>query len=284
MKVYLDIVKDVLENGTLKKNRTGVDTLSKFGIFYKIDLNKGFPLLTTKKISWKNILIETLWFLSGSSSSKFLHKHNIHFWDPWLDGTTLPKAYGEYWRNYPKINDSIYGNDIKVVSFFDQVASIIHEIKNNPNSRRMFLTNWYAPSAWQSKLPPCHYGCLFNVQNDKLNIQMYQRSCDICLGLPYNIASYSLLLHLFAHLTNYQVGEFNHCVGDYHIYVNHIDKVKKQINRQTLSLSTLIIDSRIKTLNDVDELIQDGSTKQILDTFRISNYKCHPAIKFDVAV
>lgn len=290
MKIYLDIVKDVLENGHLKENRTGVDTLSKFGVFYKIDLNDGFPLLTTKKVSWKNILLETLWFLSGNSSPDFLHKHNVNFWNNWLevDSSTnkkvLPKAYGEYWRNYPKLNDSIYGHDIKVISAFDQVASIIYTLQNSSNSRRIVLTNWYPPCAWESNLPPCHLLSIFNVQNNKLNTHLTQRSCDLALGVPYNISQYSLLTHLFSHLTNLQVGEFAHTMVDCHIYKNHIKGLEKQINRQPLSLSTLTIDSRIKTLDDVDELIRDGTTDQILKTFCIDNYKSHPTIKFDVAV
>jgi thymidylate synthase len=290
MQEYKDLVRHVLLDGTRKENRTGIDTISKFGYHYKIDLAHGFPLLTTKKINWKNIVIENLWFLSGNSSWDFFHKHGVHFWDAWDEGRgKLPKAYGEFWRKYPYQGKEKEANGwTEYSALFDQFAAIINELKTNPNSRRMCLTNWFPPSAWSAKLPPCHAFSVFNVQyvgtEPKLCLHMTQRSCDVALGVPFNIASYSFLLHLVAHLTKLQIGQFSHTLVDAHLYCNHLEGVKRQLKRKPRMLPQIVIDSRLKTLDQLDDLIADGTTAEIMDTFQIKNYDPHPFIKYEIIV
>lgn len=318
MKEYLDLLQHVLENGTLKKNRTGVDTISTFNYNYSIDLRCGFPLLTTKKLNWKNILFENLWFLSGDNRVDFLHRHGITFWDPWLEPThkygvwndvehkydypgVLPEAYGMYWRQYP-------GDDCDFSSV-DQFKAIIDGLKKDPNNRRLVLTNWYPPSAFKAKLPPCHLMAIFNVQwedyeiinvttkqdrqekfitvnkNPVLNLHMTQRSCDVPVGVPYNIAGYAFILELVSHLTGITRGKFAHTLVDAHIYTNQLDGVHEQLHRTPdFNLPTLIISSDIKTLEDVESLIKEGTTEQIMDSFKIIGYDPQPFIKFPVAV
>ncbi len=318
MREYLDLLQHILDNGTLKKNRTGVDTISTFNYNYCIDLRNGFPLLTTKKINWKNILFENLWFLSGNSSPDFLHKHGITFWDAWIeknktldylkDGTglkeieTLPVAYGEYWRHYPTPLLGIgQGN-------FDQFKAIINGLKKDPNNRRLVLTNWHPPSAWSAKLPPCHLMAIFNVQWEDwdfinvtmkedtkerliavkgtpiLNLHMTQRSMDAAIGCPYNIAGYSFILSLVSHLTGIRVGYFAHSIIDAHIYHTHLEGVDTQLGRKPKKLPELIISPDLKTIKDLDALIRDGTTEQIMDTFKIENYNPASFIKFPIAV
>ncbi len=296
MKEYLELLNYVLNNGTIKSNRTGINTRSVFGYHYKINLNAGFPLLTTKKINWKNILIENLWFLSGSSSWDFLHKHGVTFWDEWNEGNGhLPKAYGEYWRKYPYLDVLMVGpwsaesldpepEDL----VFDQFSAIVEGLKKDPNNRRLVLTNWYPPLAWDAKLPPCHLLAIFNTQYNKegsprLCLHMTQRSCDVPVGVPYNLAGYAFLLQLVAHLTNLQVGEFSHVLVDAHIYENQIAAVQEQLTREPKQLPLLHI-SNIKSLDDVDDLIKNGTTQQILDCFKIVGYDPDPFIKMPVAV
>ncbi len=327
MREYLDLLQHIIQVGTLKRNRTGVDTISTFNYNYCIDLRHGFPLLTTKKINWKNILFENLWFLSGDSSADFLHKHGITFWDAWLEDilTTvwnddthsyesvpsgrknLPQAYGQNWRDYPIDPEWEY--------HCDQFRNIIDGLKKDPNNRRLVLTNWYPPLAWSAKLPPCHLMAIFNVQweykysdldiredehrgkticfspaykemssDPVLNLHMTQRSCDTMVGVPYNLAGYGFLLHLVSRLTGIQFGRFAHTLVDAHIYKPHEDAVKQQLSRDPRPLPKLIISDRIQTLEDVDNIIRDGSTEDIMSAFRIEGYNPHPFIKVDIAV
>ncbi len=287
MKDYCEIVKSVLDDGEHKSNRTGVDTISQFGVYYKIPMSAGFPLLTTKKISWKNVLIENLWFLSGKPDIGFLRKHSCKFWDPWADEAGLvPSAYGNLWRWHPTTVDLPADSHGLPFQFFDQLSWVVNELRRNPNSRRLVVSAWAPGNACSSSLPPCHYTFVLNVQRGRLNLHMTQRSCDVALGLPYNIAGYAFLLHLFARFAGLELepGEFGHSIIDCHIYENHIAGLYKQIARKPISLPTLVIDSNVKTLKNVEELIREATTHQLLSTFRIDGYDPHPAIKFEVAV
>lgn len=303
MRQYLDAVVDVLENGTRKENRTGVDTISTFNINYEIDLRKGFPLLTTKKISWKNIVIENLWFLSGTNDPEFLHKHNVKFWDPWLDENGMaPDSYGPQWRNQ-------FCRD-------DQIKYVLEQLKTNPMSRRMVVSAWNPDSAQKSRLPPCHLMWIVNVQNlvnledivpyqysmpgeyevtPSLCCHLSQRSADIALGVPYNIAGYGFLMHLFSRFSGIPVGIFGHTLVDAHIYTDkpdgsmqeydHVPGLVEQIKREPRKLPRLKISDKIQKLSDVENLItSNASTQEILDLFQLEGYNPHPAIKFKVAV
>ena len=292
MKVYIDTVKEVLKRGVRKENRTGVDTISAFNINYAIDMEEGFPLLTTKEISWKNIVVENLWFLSGDRNIRLLQKHGCKFWDPWADEEGyVPSAYGNFWRQYP-VHDE--GN----VSFNDQIKYVLKQLKINPMSRRMVVSAWAPGNAQTSALPPCHLMFIFNVQKDtngesRLCVHLTQRSCDVALGVPYNIAGYSFLLHLFSRLTGIKPGTFGHTLVDAHIYTSkpdgsmaeydHINGLEKQIKRVPKKLPTLKIDEEIKTLEDVMELLE-ADTDTLLSKFKLENYKPEPGIKFKVAV
>ena len=275
MKQYLDLVNEVLKRGTRKENRTGVDTISAFNINYSIDLNEGFPLLTTKEISWKNIVIENLWFLSGDLHIGLLKKHGCKFWDHWADDEGyVPSAYGNFWRKFP-----IHGSD----EYNDQVKYVLNTLKTNPNSRRMVISAWAPGNAQKSGLPPCHLLFIFNVQYDKdgeprLCVHLTQRSCDVALGVPYNIAGYSFLLHLFAHLSNMKVGTFGHTLVDAHIYTkkadgsmdeyDHIPGLIEQTKRKIKSLPELVINPDIKSLEDVMDLL-DKDTETIMSKFEL---------------
>ena len=290
MKQYLDLVKEVLERGTRKKNRTGVDTISAFNINYSIDMRDGFPLLTTKEISWKNIVVENLWFLSGDLHIGLLKKHGCKFWDYWADDEGfVPSAYGNFWRKFPVHGEPEYN---------DQVRYVLDTIKKNPNSRRMVISAWAPGNAQASGLPPWHLLFIFTVQYDdkgepRLCVHLSQRSCDVALGVPYNIAGYSFLLHLFSHLTGMKPGIFGHSLVDAHIYTkkadgsmeeyDHIPGLKEQLNRNVRKLPSLVIDSSIKTLDDVMNLI-DMDTDTILSKFKLEDYSPEPFIPFKVAV
>ena len=290
MKQYIDLVNEVLKRGTRKENRTGVDTISAFNINYSIDLNEGFPLLTTKEISWKNIVIENLWFLSGDLHIGLLKKHGCRFWDHWADEDGfVPSAYGNFWRKFP-----VHGKD----EYNDQVKYVLDTLKKNPNSRRMVISAWAPGNAQDSGLPPCHLLFIFNVQYNKegeprLCVHLTQRSCDVALGVPYNIAGYSFLLHLFAHLSGIKVGTFGHTLVDAHIYTkkadgsmneyDHIPGLIDQTKRKIGNLPELIIDSSIKTLDDVMNLL-DKDTETIMSKFELKNYNPEPFIPFKVAV
>lgn len=289
MKQYLDAVRECLATGTRKPNRTGVDTLSTFNINYEIDLREGFPLLTTKEISWKNIVIENLWFLSGKTDIALLKKHNCKFWDPWADENgKVPSAYGNFWRHFPLPDNGTN----------DQIAYVIDTLKTNPMSRRMVVSAWAPGNAQTSALPPCHAFWVVNVQNDKdgnpsICLHLTQRSCDIALGVPYNIAGYALLIELFSRFSGIPPGIFGHTLIDAHIYTakadgtmaeyDHIPGLQTQLVRDTRSLPTLEIDPSIKSLDDIEPLLA-LETDEIMDKFRLHDYNPHPAINFKVAV
>jgi len=289
MKQYLDTVREALANGQRKPNRTGVDTLSTFNINYEIDLRAGFPLLTTKEISWKNIVIENLWFLSGKTDIELLRRHNCKFWDPWADSEgKVPSAYGHFWRSFPLPDN---GSN-------DQIAYVVDRLINNPMSRRMVVTAWAPGNAQTSALPPCHAFWVVNTQMDEhrqpyLCLHLTQRSCDIALGVPYNIAGYSLLLALFSRFSGIPAGIFGHTLIDAHIYTakedgsmseyDHIPGLKEQIKRVPRPLPTLEIDPSIRSLDDIEPLLS-LSTEEIMSKFTLHNYTPHPAIQFKVAV
>lgn len=294
MKQYLDVVQHVLDTGTRKPNRTGVDTISTFNVNYEIDLNEGFPLLTTKEVSWKNIVIENLWFLSGSTDIRLLQKHGCKFWDPWADPETkkVPSAYGNFWRHFPTSSD---GENLQLN---DQVAWVIEELKRNPMSRRLVISAWSPGNAQTSNLPPCHAFWVLNTQNDadgkpQLCLHLTQRSADIALGVPYNIAGYSLLIHLISRFTGIPVGRFGHTLIDAHIYTakpdgkmaeyDHIPGLRKQLTRAPRALPTLTISDKIRELADINALLE-LDTAEIMTYFPLEAYEPYPALKFKVAV
>lgn len=292
MKVYLDAVREVLDTGTRKENRTGVDTISTFNINYEIDLADGFPLLTTKKISWKNIVVENLWFLSGARDIALLRKHGCKFWDPWADEDGLvPSAYGNFWRHFP-----VHENG--QASFNDQIAWVLDELKRNPMSRRLVVTAWAPGNAQTSQLPPCHCMFIFNVQHQqdgtpRLNLHLTQRSNDIALGIPYNIAGYSLLLALFSHFTDIRPGIFGQTLVDAHIYTakpdgamaeyDHVPGLREQLSRAPRQLPRLRISPDIRSLDDIEALLNED-TDTVMSHFELDGYEPHPAISFKVAV
>ncbi|TDI37918.1 MAG: thymidylate synthase [Acidobacteria bacterium] len=292
MKVYLDAVRKVLETGTRKENRTGVDTLATFNINYAIDLAEGFPLLTTKKISWKNIVVENLWFLSGDRHIGLLKKHGCKFWDPWADEEgRVPSAYGNFWRHFP-VHES------GEARFNDQIAWVLAELERNPMSRRLVVSAWAPENAQTSQLPPCHCLFMFNVQNHtdgepRLNLHLTQRSCDIGLGIPYNIAGYSFLLELFSHFTGIRPGLFGHSLVDAHIYTakvdgsmaeyDHVPGLQEQLTREPRSLPRLRISPDLRSLADIEALLHED-TDTVMRHFELDGYDPHPAIRFKVAV
>lgn len=279
MKQYLDLVKTVINEGVRKPNRTGIDTISYFSAFYKVDLSKGFPLLTTKKMEWKSMLHEVLWYLSGENHIRNLRKHT-KIWDAWADENgNLETAYGYYWRHFPSAKKDADGN--WVVEEIDQIRYVIDEIKNNPNSRRLVVSAWEPGNAEKSKLPPCHYTFVFNVNAGKLNCHLTQRSGDIALGIPFNLAAYALLTQIIAQETGLELGFFAHTIIDAHIYVadkgtpqekyDHLAGLKLQLEREPLPLSKLIINKK-----PIDELT--------FEDFTLTGYQSHEKIKFEVAV
>lgn len=279
MKEYLDLVKLVINEGTHKKSRTGVDTISYFGAFYKVDLSKGFPLLTTKKVEWKSLLYEVLWYLSGENHIRNLRQYT-KIWDAWADENgNLETAYGYYWRHFPSATKDKNGNwQVREV---DQIKYVIDEIRKNPNSRRLVVTAWEPGNATSSKLPPCHYTFTFNVNAGKLNCHLTQRSGDIALGIPFNLAAYSMLTQIIAQETNLELGFFAHTIIDAHIYhaekgtvmekYDHLEGLKQQLLREPLPLPKLIIAKK-----PIDELK--------FEDFELIDYKYHDKIKFEVAV
>jgi thymidylate synthase len=292
VKAYLDVVREVLEKGARKENRTGVDTLSTFNINYEIDLREGFPLLTTKEISWKNIVVENLWFLSGETHIGILSKHNCAFWDPWADEKgQVPSAYGNFWRRFP-VRDEGRGR------FNDQIAWVLDEIRLNPMSRRLVVTAWEPGNAQKSGLPPCHCLFIFNVQMDPtgeplLCLHLTQRSCDVALGVPYNVAGYALLLELFSRFTGIRAGIFAHTLVDAHVYTakpdgsmaeyDHVPGLRQQLVREPRPLPRLSIDPSIKSLDEISRLLE-ADTPEVMRHFVLSGYDPHPPIKFNVAV
>ncbi len=292
MQAYLDLVRTVLDQGTRKPNRTGIDTLSTFNHNYSISLDDGFPLLTTKEISWKNIVVENLWFLSGDLDIGLLRKHRCRFWDPWADADgRVPSAYGNFWRRFP-----VPGPEGP--AFNDQIRYVLDELARNPTSRRLVVSAWAPGNAQTSKLPPCHAMFVFNVQFDadgepRLCLHLTQRSADVALGVPYNIAGYAFILELFSHLSGIRAGRFAHTLVDAHVYTekpdgsmseyDHVPGLREQLTRTPGPLPRLTISPDVRTLDDVDRLIR-ADTTEILDVFRLEGYAPQPAIRFKVAV
>ena len=293
MDAYLSLVREVLDRGTRKENRTGVDTLSTFNWNYEVELARGFPLLTTKAVSWKNILVENLWFLSGERHIGLLKKHGCKFWDPWADAAGfVPSAYGNFWRHFP-----IPGPD-GTTSESDQVAWVLEEARKNPMSRRLVISAWAPGNAQASKLPPCHALWILNVQNDRegqptLNLHLTQRSADVALGVPYNVAGYALLLELFARFLGLRAGIFAHTLVDAHVYTckpdgqmaeyDHVPGLRTQLERAPRPLPRLRIDPAIRSLGDIRPLLE-ADTATVMKHFVLEGYDPHPEIKFKVAV
>ncbi len=279
MQQYLDLVELVMKNGVRKPSRTGVDTISYFAAFYRVDLSKGFPLLTTKRMHWKSLLHEVLWYLSGEDHIRNLRQHT-KIWDAWADEEgNLETAYGYYWRKFPSAQKNKEGK--WEVHEVDQIKYVIDQLKKNPNSRRLVVTAWEPGNATTSKLPPCHYSFAFNVSGGKLNCHLTQRSGDIALGIPFNLAAYSMLTQIIAQETNLELGFFAHTIIDAHIYVadkgsemekyDHLEGLKEQLKRKPLPLPELKIAKK-----PIDQLT--------FDDFELVGYEHHEPIKFEVAV
>lgn len=271
MKVYHDLVRNVLENGVRKENRTGTDTISNFAEFYKVDLSEGFPLLTTKKVFFKSVVYELLWYLRGEDHIRWLRdEQNVHIWDAWADedGYVGP-IYPVLWRRFPYLEQTEAGDWKR--QEFDQVQNAINMLKTNPNSRRIVVSTWHPGLLPQMKLPPCHIMYIFNVADGKLNCHLTQRSGDIALGIPFNLACYSALTMAIAQEVGLEPGTFAHTIVDAHIYVNHVDGLKEQLNREPKALPKLTIANK-----PVDEL---G-----FDDFKLEGYGPDPLIRFEVAV
>ena len=264
MKQYLDLLQYILNNGIEKNDRTGVGTRSVFGYQMRFDLQQGFPLVTTKKLHLRSIIYELLWFIHGDTNIKFLHDNNVSIWDEWADENgDLGPIYGKQWRRWE-------GKDGKVI---DQLSWVINEIIKNPNSRRLIVSAWNVAEISEMKLPPCHVLFQFYVANNKLSCQLYQRSADVFLGVPFNIASYALLTHMIAQVTGLQVGEFIHTFGDVHLYLNHIQQAKLQLSREPFALPQLKLNPNVKNIDDFK-----------FEDIEILSYQAHPSIKADVAV
>ena len=264
MKQYLDLLDHVIENGEKKEDRTGTGTLSVFGYQMRFDLQKGFPLLTTKKLHLKSIIHELLWFLNGDTNIKYLTDNNIKIWNEWADENgDLGHIYGYQWRSWPiNQNESI-----------DQISQVIQSIKNNPDSRRHIVSAWNVGDLNNMALPPCHILFQFYVANGKLSCQLYQRSADVFLGVPFNIASYALLTMMIAQVTGLKAHEFIHTLGDAHIYQNHIEQTKIQLSRDTRSLPQLLINEKVDNIFNFK-----------FDDFQLINYDPHPHIKGKISV
>lgn len=264
MQQYHDLLKHVLEYGVKKEDRTGTGTVSVFGYQMRFDLQKGFPLLTTKKLHTRSIFHELLWFLKGETNIKYLHDNKVTIWDEWADENgNLGPVYGKQWRSW----ESADGRTI------DQITNVLNQIKNNPDSRRMLVVAFNPGDVDKMALPPCHAFFQFYVANGKLSCQLYQRSADIFLGVPFNIASYALLVHMIAQVCNLEVGEFVHTLGDAHIYSNHMEQVHEQLKRDFRTLPTLKLNPNIKDLFAFS-----------YEDISIEGYDPHPAIKAPVAV
>lgn len=261
---YEKFLKYVYENGTFKSDRTGTGTKSVFGYQMRFDLNDGFPLVTSKKVHLKSIIHELLWFLKGETNTAYLKENGVSIWDEWADPNgDLGPVYGKQWRSWA-------GPDGQVI---DQISELIHTLKNNPDSRRMIISAWNPADLPKMALAPCHCLFQFYVSDGKLSCQLYQRSADIFLGVPFNIASYALLTMMLAQVCGLQYGDFVHTFGDAHIYTNHFDQVELQLSRDTRQYPTMKINSEVKSIFDFK-----------FEDFTLENYNPHPPIKAPVAV
>ncbi|NGQ95469.1 thymidylate synthase [Brevibacillus sp. SYP-B805] len=263
MRQYHELCRHILENGVEKSDRTGTGTLSIFGYQMRFDLREGFPLLTTKRLHWRSIAYELLWFLRGDTNVKYLNANGVTIWNEWADRHgNLGPVYGKQWRNW----DGLYYAT-------DQIRDVIEQIRTNPDSRRLLVSAWNVGELDQMALPPCHFAFQFYVANGRLSCQLYQRSADVFLGVPFNIASYALLTHMVAHVTGLKVGEFIHTLGDAHIYANHIEQVRTQLEREPRQLPQLVIKRQV---TDIDDFT--------FEDFEIVGYDPHPHIPGKVAV
>jgi len=264
MKPYLDLLDFVLKNGVEKKDRTGTGTISIFGYQMRFNLEEGFPAMTTKKLHLRSIIHELLWFLQGNTNIKYLNDNKVTIWDEWADKNgDLGHIYGYQWRSWPTPD----GRHI------DQISQVIDSIKNNPDSRRHLVSAWNVGELDKMALPPCHIIFQFYVANGRLSCQMYQRSADIFLGVPFNIASYALLLLMVAQVTGLKPGDFVHTFGDAHIYLNHIEQVKLQLTRTPFLLPQMTLNQKIKNIFDFR-----------FEDFGLQNYQSHPSIKGEISV
>lgn len=295
MQNYLDLLRDIKENGTQSMDRTGTGTLSVFGRQMRFDLAKGFPIMTTKKVHWRSVVYELLWFIKGDTNVQYLHDNKVTIWDEWADEKgNLGPIYGKQWRNfgadgmmYNTIVPGMYSHGmvepravpIRVINSYgvDQLKNVLHSIKNDPYSRRHIVSAWNPIELPNMALPPCHCLYQFYVRNNKLSCQLYQRSVDVFLGLPFNIASYSLLTHILAKICKLDVGEFVWTGGDTHIYLNHLNQVNMQLDREPFPLPRLRLSENVTWGN-----LNLGSCE--LDDFTLDNYVSHPTIKAPIAV
>ena len=264
MQVYLDLLQHIITTGEKKEDRTGVGTTSCFGYQMRFNLQHGFPLLTTKKLHLKSIIYELLWFLKGETNIKYLNEHGVSIWDEWANTEgELGPIYGHQWRSWQGADGKVY----------DQITNVLQQLKTNPNSRRIIVNAWNVADLPKMALSPCHALFQFYVANNKLSCQLYQRSADVFLGVPFNIASYSLLTMMIAQVSGLEYGEFIHTFGDVHLYNNHIDQARLQLTRTPMPLPTLTLNPNIKDLFAFQ--YQD---------FILSNYNPHPAIKAPIAI
>ena len=264
MKQYLDLLDHVLNNGTEKSDRTGTGTISTFGYQMRFNLEEGFPLLTTKKLHLKSIIHELLWFISGDTNTRYLNENGVKIWNEWADEDgNLGPVYGYQWRSWPADG----GKKI------DQLANVIYSIKNSPDSRRHIVSAWNVGELDKMALPPCHIMFQFYVADGKLSCQLYQRSADIFLGVPFNIASYALLTLMVAQVTGLKPGDFVHTLGDAHIYLNHIDQVRLQLERKPYQMPKMVINSNI------NDILKFG-----YDDFALTDYVAHPHIKGAISI
>lgn len=264
MQQYLDLLSDIRKTGVIKADRTGTGTISVFGRQLRFDLADGFPVVTTKRLWMKAVIQELLWFLKGDTNIKYLRENGVHIWDEWAsaDGELGP-VYGRQWRFWPTAD----GRHI------DQISEVIERIKQRPDDRRLIVSAWNVADIPQMKLPPCHCLFQFYVVNERLSCQLYQRSADVFLGVPFNIASYALLTLMVAQVTGYQPGEFVHTFGDVHIYLNHIDQISLQLSREPRPLPRLMLNPNVRSIFDFR-----------YDDFKLLDYDPHPAISAPVAV
>jgi len=261
---YLDLLSDVLENGTKKADRTGTGTISVFGRQMRFDLRRGFPATTTKQLYVKGVIHELLWFLQGSTNIKYLKDHGVGIWDSWADENgELGPVYGAQWRHW----------DAPDGSYIDQISEVVEQIGSNPDSRRLLVSAWNVAHIDEMRLPPCHCLFQFYVAESKLSCQLYQRSADLFLGVPFNIASYSLLTMMIAQVTGLEPGDFIHTFGDVHIYINHLEQVRTQLAREPRPLPRMLLNPKVSSIFDFK-----------YEDFTLTDYNPHPAIRAPIAV
>ena len=261
---YLELLDHILQNGESKNDRTGTGTLSIFGYQMRFDLSRGFPLVTTKKLHIRSIVYELLWFLSGDTNIRYLNDNGVSIWNEWADNNgDLGPVYGKQWRSWSSPNNET----------IDQISKLLVNIRKNPDSRRHIISAWNVSDVEHMALPPCHCLFQFYVSNNKLSCHLYQRSADVFLGVPFNIASYALLTHMIAHVSNLKVGDFVHTFGDAHIYTNHIEQVKMQLQRKPMNLPKIELNNSVNNLFDFQ-----------YEDIKIIDYEPHPHIKAKVAV